>query len=107
MQFNKRTKTLLFGDEFGNLEMWDLSKMLDKLHNIDEEEKRKKNFYPNNNKKKKFTSPKLMKNKCLPAKENPCSKSYPQAIIYNNRTMKSPSLKKMSRKSALYKEPIR
>lgn len=42
MQFNKRTKTLLFGDEFGNLEMWDLSKMLDKLHNIDEEEKRKK-----------------------------------------------------------------
>lgn len=40
--FNRRTKCLILGDEFGNIEIWDLSKLLDKLHAIDEEEKRKK-----------------------------------------------------------------
>lgn len=42
MAFNRDTSTLMLGDEFGKVEIWDLTKFLTKLNRIDEEDLKRK-----------------------------------------------------------------
>lgn len=42
LTFNNNTNTLILGDEFGKIEIWDLNPFLEKLKKIDDEEKKKK-----------------------------------------------------------------